>query len=274
LCKFTSLSGEITLEAVAVENIKVEIDGQTILDSITLDVKKGEFFSLIGANGSGKTTLLKALCRIKKFCSGEIRINGVSIKEMNQKELVRQVGYVAQFNVIPEFTVREFVLFSRYAYLKPFATYTREDLDIVHEALKITFTENIQHRKMNTLSGGERQRVIIASALAQKCSIILLDEPTTYLDPRFQMEINELIKKINQEMAITVINVTHDLNSACLLSDRVAALKNGKIAFVGKPAEIYTNPGILTDIFETPFQVFYHPQTNHQVIMNFRGADL
>lgn len=239
-----------------------------------MEVEKGEFFSLIGANGSGKTTLLKALCRIKKCSSGVISVNGTSIGQMTQKELVRQVGYVAQFNVIPEFTVREFVMFSRYAYLKPFATYSKEDGDIVHEALKITFTENVSHRKMNTLSGGERQRVIIASALAQKCNIILLDEPTTYLDPRFQMEINELIKKINQEMGITVINVTHDLNSACLLSDRVAALKNGKIAFVGQPAEIYSKPGILADIFETPFQVFYHPDTKHQVIMNFRGADL
>lgn len=258
------------MSAVIANNIHLEIDGKTILNNVSLEVDHGEFISIIGANGSGKTTLLKTLCRLRKCNSGIVLINGIDICQMTHKELVRQVGYVAQFNVIPEFTVREFVSFSRYAYLQPFASYSAEDLEIVHEALKITFTENIINRKMHTLSGGERQRVIIASALAQKCRIILLDEPTTYLDPRYQLEINELIKKINKTMDITIINVTHDLNSACLFSDRIIAIKNGDIVFTGQPKEIYDKPQILSEIFETPFQVFYHPETQHRVIVNFR----
>ncbi len=245
--------------------------GERILKGVSLNVCEGEYISIIGPNGAGKTTLLKCLIRILKGGEGIIRLDGRLLAEYGQKELAKLVSYVPQGDGGGAlFTVAEYVLMGRYPYLSPFTTFSTEDKRAAEKALGLTGTAHLAQRGLNTLSGGERQRVSIASALTQGSRIMLLDEPTTFLDPRHESDVLNIIKKVNHNFGITVVSVTHDINHAALHSDRIVSLKNGTVMFDGQAGDIMDNR-VLEKIYDKRFNFVKHPENGSLIIVPEAG---
>ena len=240
---------------------------EEILREVSFSVTAGEYLSIVGPNGAGKTTLLRCLDRILTGGTGRIDIFGRRLSDYRQRELARLVGYVPQADgrLFP-FTVEEFVLMGRYPHLSPFSSISKEDRRIATEAMQWTDTQQFADRQLGTLSGGERQQVYIAAALAQGAKILLLDEPTTFLDYRHQAEVQQLLARANRESGLTIVAVTHDVNQAVLHSDRVVALCHGNVVFHGTPTEIM-RAEVLERIYGTPFTLVNHPTVNLPVIV-------
>ncbi len=253
--------------AIEVNNYSYCVSGKQILSGVSLAVENGENVSIIGPNGAGKTTLLRCINRIITGGTGVINLNGKPISEYNQKDIARMIGYVPQTgkNIFP-FTVREFVLMGRYSFFSPFSAISKTDEEAVKQALIITGTEKWADRSMSTLSGGERQKVLIAGALAQGAKILLLDEPATFLDPYYQDEVYRLLSRLNNESGVTIVSVTHDINSACFFSSRIIALKDGHVVFQGPAGKIMDNE-ILHRIYSKDFLFAAHPSSGLAVIV-------
>lgn len=248
-----------------VKNLSFTINDKPILNSVSIQIHSGDYLSIIGPNGAGKSTLLKCLMRINTSWTGDIIINGQSVSRLTQRELAKKISYVPQTDGRSfHLTVQEFVLLGRYPYLSPFTSISAADWEAVHGALELTRSTPLAQRFMDTLSGGERQTVLIAAALAQGAPILLLDEPTTFLDPRHEADIFRLLKKINQEHHRTIIAVTHNINQAALQGQRVMILKAGQILFDGKSSEIMNNQ-ILQQAYQKSFLFTHHPETNQLI---------
>jgi iron complex transport system ATP-binding protein len=242
------------------------IGDKEILKDVSLTVHEGEYVSIVGPNGAGKTTLLKCISRILRGGRGRIVVAGKNLEDYGQKELALKLSYVPQAEGRhAPFTVREFILMGRYPYLSPFSSPSASDTAAVAEALKVTGTMEFSERFLSTLSGGEKQKVYIAAALAQEANVLLLDEPTTFLDPKHESDIYRLLAGINRERGVTVVSVTHDINSAVLTSRIVLALKGGRVAFYG-PAENFMNEKVLQDIYEKTFSLIKHPGYDRTII--------
>ncbi len=240
---------------------------KAILDKVGFSVKPGSKVSIVGPNGAGKTTLLKCLNNIISEYSGSIFISGKNVRKYSQKKLAEIVSYVPQSNSsMFVFTVWEFVMMGRYPHLSPFSFISTEDKNICREALELTETDRFADRQISTLSGGERQSVMIAAALCQQSSIILLDEPTTFLDYRHAEHIERLLLKINAEHNITIVSITHDINLAALYSDEIFALKDGRIVFSGAGEKIM-NKEALSEIYDMDFVFAEHPQVRKQIVV-------
>jgi iron complex transport system ATP-binding protein len=252
-----SLAQTIVLD---IREFSFRLGRNEILRDVSFSVVRGEYLSIVGPNGAGKTTLLKCIDRLLIGGTGRIEVFGRPLGSYRQKDLARRISYVPQADgrVIP-FTVRQFVLMGRYPYLSPFSSIDEEGCHAVDEAMETTGTAEFADRRLDTLSGGERQKVYIAAALAQGSDILLLDEPTTFLDYRHQAEIRDLLSRVNQQSKATIVCVTHDLNRAALDSDRIVALRAGRVLFTGTPAEIM-KPEVLQTLFQTPFLLTPHPQ--------------
>ncbi len=253
---------------IEVFRLSFHVGSKAILRDVSLAIREGEWVSIVGPNGAGKTTLLKCLARIHKVGAGQIRIVGKPQEKYGQKDFAREVAYVPQANgPAPPFTTYEFVLMARYPYLRSsFSFLRREDQSAVQEALGMTGTAHLAERGLATLSGGERQKVSIAAALAQRTRILLLDEPATFLDPGHEADIHRLLARINRERNLTVVSVTHDINSAVLMSSRILALKDGRKLFWGCPEELMNNE-ILQRVYDKPFQFVDHPQTGRRIVV-------
>ncbi|MBN1257986.1 MAG: ABC transporter ATP-binding protein [Planctomycetes bacterium] len=229
------------------------IGAKKILNGISLAVREGDFLSIIGPNGAGKTTLLKCIMRILTGGHGEIRLAGRNLEIFSQKELASWLSYVPQgVEILPAFTVLEFVRMGRYPHLSPFSTFTQTDEAAVERSLSLTGMEPFAHRYLNTLSGGERQQAYIAAALAQEAKVLLLDEPTAFLDPRHQVEVLATLKRLNRETGLTIIAITHDINSALLSDGEILAIKEGKDVYQG-PAGGILSADKLENIYGTGF---------------------
>ena len=250
-----------------VRGFSFRLGRKEILRDVSFSAARGEYLSIVGPNGAGKTTLLKCVDRLLVGGTGRIDVFGRPLESYAQKELARRISYVPQADgrVIP-FTVRQFVLMGRYPYLSPFSSIDKEGRNAVDEALDMTGSAEFADRRLDTLSGGERQKVYVAAALAQGSDILLLDEPTTFLDYRHQAEIRDLLSRVNQQSKATIVCVTHDLNRAVLDSDRIVALGAGRVLFSGPPAEIMKSD-VLERLFQTPFLLTPHPQTAIPVIV-------
>ena len=252
---------------IELNDFSYKIDGKTILKELCCTIYKGEHLSIIGPNGAGKTTLIKCIANILQDGSGTITLKGQLLNTYNPKALAKIISYVPQAEGANfPFTVSEFVLLSRYPHLNPFTSPTKEDFKAVHQALKQTDTLDFEHRKMNTLSGGQKQRVLIAAALAQQAEIILLDEPTTFLDPKHQSDILHLLKSMHEQRDITIISVTHDINHAATLSNRILALKEGTLAFLGSIDACMTNE-TLQPIYDKEFLFIKHPVSHLPIVI-------
>lgn len=254
-------------DIIELNSFSYEIDGKPILKNLCCSIKKGEHLSIIGPNGAGKTTLIKCIANILHDRTGKISLKGQPLNSYSPKQLAQLISYVPQAeNGNFPFTVSEFVLLSRYPHLSPFSSPDKEDFEAVHQALKQTETLEFEHRKMNTLSGGQKQRVLIAAALAQQTDIVLLDEPTTFLDPKHQSDVLCLLKEMHEKQDKTIITVTHDINHAATLSDRILALKEGSIAFLGPIEKCMTNE-TLQPIYDKEFLFINHPVSNLPIVI-------
>ncbi|MFH1071215.1 MAG: ABC transporter ATP-binding protein [Candidatus Glassbacteria bacterium] len=244
---------------VELKGFSLSIEGKLILAGIDLRVEQGEYVSIVGPNGAGKTTLLRCINRIVTGGSGEISVFGRPITQYSQRELARRVSYVPQLDgrALP-FTAEQFVSLGRYPYLGPFSAPGEEDRRLVREIMAGTGVTELADRRLDTLSGGERQKVFIAAALAQGADLLLLDEPTSFLDYRHQVEVRRLLERLNRTEGKTVLAVTHNLNDAVASCHRVVALKAGVKVFDGGPAELVRRDK-LEEIYDTTFVLIGQP---------------
>lgn len=243
-----------------------------ILRRVNLQVGEGEYVSLIGPNGAGKSTFLNCIMRILKGGQGHIVLAGRDIASYSQRKLARLMSYVPQQDIAGfPVTVGEFVMMSRYPHMSPFTTVSPGDHEAVDEALAITGCTHLAGRSVATLSGGERRTVSIAAALAQQCPVMLLDEPTTFLDPKHEMDIFALISRINRDYGRTILMVTHDINHAALHSDCIGILKEGQCVFFGKPRDMMNND-VLAPVYGTSFTFIPHPVNGFPVIVPKGGG--
>jgi len=250
-----------------IRDFSFRLGRKEILRDVSFAAARGEYLTIVGPNGAGKTTLLKCIDRLLAGGTGRIDVFGLPLESYRQKDLARRISYVPQADgrVIP-FTVRQFVLMGRYPYLSPFSSIDKEGRRAADEALQVTGTAEFADRRLDTLSGGERQKVYIAAALAQGSDILLLDEPTTFLDYRHQAEIRDLLSRVNRQSKVTIVCVTHDLNRAVLDSDRIVALGGGRVLFAGRPDEIMKSDA-LEALFRTPFVLTSHPEAAMPMIV-------
>lgn len=240
------------------------------MKDISIAFPKGKITAIVGPNGSGKSTLLMLLSRIYQPQQGEIILAGKNIKDMKTKEFAKHVAVVHQKNQIAaDFSVRTIVGYGRLPYKSYYQKLNAEDEDIIDWALQITNLDTYQDRTMDKLSGGQQQRVWLAMALAQKTPFLLLDEPTTYLDIKYQIEILELIRTINKNFQITVILVHHDINQAICYSDELVAMKEGRVLFKGIGRDIITKDA-LHQIYDCDIELVEH--ATQQIVLNFRSV--
>lgn len=227
------------MEAISVKNLSVSYENNTIIENMSLSIPKGKISIIIGANGCGKSTLLKTISRINKPKNGDIFINNKNIKKIKEKNIAKEVAFLPQGPVCPSgLTVRELVAFGRFPHQRIIGGLNAHDKEVIDWAIKETGLSDFADREIENLSGGQRQRAWIAMVLAQETEIIMLDEPTTYLDMSYQLEVLEVLQKLNKEKNITVVIVLHELNNACKFADNIIGLKKGKVICEGAPKEV------------------------------------
>lgn len=248
-----------------VKNLYSGYKDKNILENINLEIEKGKIYSIIGSNGCGKTTLMRTLSRNKKPKSGKVLIDGKDIFSMSTKEVARKIAVLSQNNItMSDVTVESLVGYGRYAYNKWWQNNTEKDKEIVKWAIEKTGLNGYEERKLQTLSGGERQRAWIAMAIAQKPEILLLDEPTTYLDISHQLGIMELVKKLNKEEGITIIMVLHDINHASRYSDELIIIDDHKVYEKGDPWRLI-NDNVLQKVFKVEADILEDSDNNKPI---------
>jgi iron complex transport system ATP-binding protein len=224
---------------IEVKNLSFAYTNQTVLKDLNFEINKGIFLAIAGPNGAGKTTLLNLLCKLLKPDAGAINVDGKAITSYSSRQLARKIAVVRQeFVPVFDFSVEETVSMARTPYLGTFGFESQADRILVKEALQLTDTERFADRPIGHLSGGERQRVFIARALAQDTPILLLDEPTSFLDIKHQVDIYDLLKSAQLEKGKTIIAVTHDLNLANQYCDEALLLGSDCSYVIGKTTEV------------------------------------
>ena len=241
---------------VGIRGVGWEVAGKAILERIDLDVAPSECVVIVGPNGAGKTTLLRLVAGLLEPSHGGLFWEQVPYESLSRRDLASRIAYVPQSRPLQiPLTVEQLVLLGRYPYLSPFRLAPRtSDFDAVTRAMELAGVSDLRQRQLGELSGGERQSAYIAAALAQEAEVLILDEPTTHLDPRHQRQIAALVLRLNREEKLSVVLATHDLNFAALLAHRIVALQKGRIQAVGRPDELL-RPDQLTEIFDAPFSV-------------------
>lgn len=218
---------------------------RSVLREISFRVAAGEFVGIVGANGSGKTTLLNCISGVLRPAGGSVFVCGNDVRTTDSMEMARTVAIVPQESSDNfAFTVEEVVLMGRYAHIERFRFEDERDLEAAEKAMKATGTWKLRGRSVTALSGGERRRVVIARALAQEPRVMLLDEPTSHLDLRHQLEVLGLIRELNHRKGLTVLAVFHDLNLAARFCDRLLLMAAGRIMASGAPGEVLTRENI------------------------------
>ncbi len=206
------------MEAIKVSQLDVAYDDKYIIKNMNLEIPKGKITMIIGSNGCGKSTLLKSIARIIMPKKGDILLNGVALKEQAPKEIAKKMAVLPQSPSVPSgLLVKELVSYGRFPYQSAMGGLKQKDIELINWAMEVTGISDFANRPVDRLSGGQRQRAWIAMALAQDTEILVLDEPTTYLDMAHQLEILLLLKKLNQEANRTIVMVLHELNNATKL---------------------------------------------------------
>ncbi|RIW29033.1 ABC transporter ATP-binding protein [Bacillus salacetis] len=240
-----------------------------IVKDMSIEIPDKKITTIIGSNGCGKSTLLKALTRIIRFQSGSVILDGKSITKEDTKKLAKKMAILPQN---PEsaggLTVGELVSYGRFPYQSGFGRLTKKDIEVIDWALETTGTAEFKYLPVDSLSGGQRQRVWIAMAIAQETEMIFLDEPTTYLDMAHQLEVLELLRKLNEEQGRTIVMVLHDINQAARFADHIIALKEGNIIKAGNCEEVVTNK-VLQQVFQIDAVIGRDPRTNKPMCMTY-----
>jgi len=227
---------------IQVKHLSVAYGKKNVLHNIDISIAKGEFIGIVGPNGSGKSTLIKAISAFLKPSFGKILLQGNDTQNIKREEMARMLSVVPQhINIHFPYRVYDFVAMGRHPYQSIFSlTDDKEEKKHVNKALEITDTKHLANRSVLQLSGGEKQRVILAAALVQDASILLLDEPTASFDLHYQIETYNTLKKLNQDQQLTILAVTHDLNIGSLFCDRLLMISEGRLVADGTPDEIVT----------------------------------
>ncbi|MBU8637778.1 MULTISPECIES: ABC transporter ATP-binding protein [Bacillus] len=247
------------MSAISTEGLSLGYGETMIIDELNVSIPKGEITVFIGSNGCGKSTLLRSLARLMKPMGGSVLLEGHSIAKLPTKEVAKQLAILPQGPEAPEgLTVHQLVKQGRYPYQNWLKQWSKQDEEAVNRALKSTKMEDLADRTVDSLSGGQRQRAWIAMTLAQETDIILLDEPTTYLDMTHQIEILDLLFDLNEKEQRTIVMVLHDLNLACRYAHHLVAIKDKTIYAEGRP-EMVINCDLVKNVFDMNCQVTTDP---------------
>lgn len=257
-------------QGIVLDGLSAGYQKQVIVDDISLTIPHGKMTVLVGANGSGKSTLLGTIARMLKPLGGSVLLDGKAIHQQPTKAVSRQLGILPQSPLVPEgLTVFELVSRGRFPWQSFMRQWSEEDELAVLEALHLTGTAEFAHQTVDSLSGGQRQRCWIAMALAQQTPVILLDEPTTFLDLRYQVEILELLQTLTRDHGRTVVVVLHDLNFAVNYADTLVFLKQGRLQGVIHEGDCCT-PALIKNVFDVDVQMSINPLTGKPFFMPFR----
>lgn len=251
----------------AAEGLTLAYGDRTIVSALDLVVPSGRITAIIGANGCGKSTLLRALSRLIAPRAGQVVLDGKTLHSRGSKEVARMLGLLPQGPVAPEgIAVADLVGRGRHPHQRPLARWSTRDYEVVAEALEATGTSDLADRPMDELSGGQRQRVWIAMALAQETDILLLDEPTTFLDVAHQIEVLDLLTDLNRERGTTIVMVLHDMNLAARYADHLFALRDGRIVADGAPRDILTRE-LIGEVFDLDAVVIDDPVSGAPIVL-------
>ncbi len=239
-----------TQVALTTRKLTLAYDSNVIIQGLDLAIPQGQITTLVGPNGCGKSTLLRGLARLLKPQSGTVYLDGDAVAHIPTKTLARRLGILPQSPTAPEgLTVRELVAQGRYPHQTWLRQWSKADELKVEAAIATTHLHEFANRPLDTLSGGQRQRAWIAMALAQDTEILLLDEPTTYLDLAHQIEVLDLLNTLNRRVGCTIVMVLHDLNMACRYSHHLVALRDGSVIVQGPPAAVVTE-ALVKQVFD------------------------
>ena len=257
------------MSCISTKNLNISYGNLDIVKDLNLDIPKGKITTIIGSNGCGKSTILKTIARIIQAKSGDIFVNNINIKEQSPKDLAKVMAVLPQSPQAPSgLTVEELIAYGRFPHQKGFGKMKKEDEDIVTWALKSTGIEEFRERPMEALSGGQRQRAWIAMALAQQTEILILDEPTTYLDLAHQLEILKLLEELNRKQGTTIVMVIHELNNAARFADHMIGVKKGKVVCQGTAHEVMTKEN-LKELFNIDAEIVEDPRNNKTVCLTY-----
>lgn len=258
------------MQRLQAQTLSLAYDRQTIVNELSLSITTGQITTLVGPNGCGKSTLLRGLARLLKPQTGQVLLDGKAIHTLPSKQLAKQLGILPQGPIAPEgLTVYELVAQGRYPHQGFFQQWSPEDEQVVYEVLHITNMSSLADRPLDTLSGGQRQRAWIAMTLAQDTPILLLDEPTTFLDIGYQLEVMELIERLNRERGMTILLVLHDLNQAARYSHRMVVLNQGQLVADGPPRDVLTK-SLLADVFKVVANIVTDPENGSPVCLPYQ----
>jgi iron complex transport system ATP-binding protein len=248
-------------------NLKIAYDRRVVIPDFDLEIGRGEIITLIGPNGSGKSTVLKALARLLDTRAGTVYLNGRDIHSLSTKEVAKQLCILPQNPGAPvDLTVRELASYGRSPHQPWYIHDDAQSRQVVEWALKEAGVADLADRRLQQLSGGERQRAWIAMALAQQPKILLLDEPTTFLDISHQLEVMELLKRLNGDLNLTVLMVLHDLNQAFRYSDRLVLIRKGQKVAEGVPEKVITKE-LLKEVYRVDAEIIYHHTSGKPMVV-------
>lgn len=249
------------------EGLSIGYDDTSVIADLSVDVLDGRVTAIVGPNACGKSTLLRGLARLLKPTGGQVIIDGHDINSMHTKEVARRLGLLPQSSIAPEgISVADLVSRGRFPHQKVLRQWSREDEAAVAFAMECTAVTDLAGRLVDELSGGQRQRVWVAVVLAQQTPLILLDEPTTFLDIAHQVELLDLFAMLNRQQQRTVVAVLHDLNHACRYADQIIAMKAGRIVAQGDPTSVITED-LVEAVYGLKCQIIDDPQTGTPLVI-------
>lgn len=253
--------------SLSANDLKLGYDGRTIVEGMNVTIPDGKVSIIIGANGCGKSTLLKSFARLLNPVSGEVALDGTSVRSYPSRKLSRTLGMLPQSPVVPEgIKVADLVARGRFPYRRMLQNFSKSDREAVEEALEVMGITDLCDRSVDELSGGQRQRVWIALALAQQTDILLLDEPTTYLDIAYQVEILDTLAELNQRRGTTIVMVLHDINLSARYADWLFAMHNGRLVAQGTPEDILT-PELMAKVYGLQCVVMEDPLSHTPYVL-------
>lgn len=254
--------GQVSQDRLEAKQLTLAYDSTTIVRNLNLGIPAGKTTVLVGANGCGKSTLLRGLAKLLKPKSGIVYLDGKDISRLKAKNVAKKLGMLPQSPTAPEgLTVQDLVAMGRYPYQNWMQQWSKEDEEKVAEALEITTTTELADRSLDSLSGGQRQRAWIAMVLAQDTDILLLDEPTTFLDLSHQVELLDLLDELQESQGKTIVMILHDLNLSCRYADYLVAVQQGKVYATGTPKQVMTEE-MVRDVFNLECHIVADPLAN------------